>query len=801
MPKLTIDNQTITVPEGTNVLEAAKLLGIVIPHFCYHEALGAVGACRLCAMSFTAGPVKGIQMACMVEARDEMVISTVDPAAVELRQHVIEWLMVNHPHDCPVCDEGGECQLQDMTIAGGHGIRRFGGLKRTYSNQQLGPFIEHEMNRCIQCYRCVRTYQDYCGGDDFGVLGSRDRVFFGRFKDGKPESPFSGNLVDICPTGVFTDKTFRFKTRYWDIEEAPSICPHCSLGCATIPGGRYRELQRTRGGVNRQTNGFFICDRGRFGYGHVNHPDRPRTPRIGERQAGWAEAVSEIRARLAAVVEKHGPRAVAFLGSSRASLEANALLRSWAAELGSDRIAYDPHQGRERAGRALAALLGERAHSAEQIRHSDFVLFIGADPYAEGPMLALAARQAVRAGAKAAIIDPRPVQLPFKAAHLPLAPERLAEVLQAMSAGDFSAFPRHQASILEGIARQLNEAKNPVIIGGCDLLAEPGVKALIETATALSISDRNCGAALLLAGPNSFGAALLAGDGPGFNELLDDMQEGSIKALVCLEADPFSDAADPAWAQLGLGKLELLVALDYLDTPTARKANAFLPTAATAEAAGSFVNFEGRLQGYTPVITPGVPIREIGAGDHPPRTFEANTPGSLPRPAWAALQAMLERDDSLATLREQIEAQDSRFAGLAGLDPEGPGILLSAAAVLPAPGERELPHCEPGGTLRLLAVESLFGTEILSSRSAALDQVIPEPRVLVHPDDALRFGLAEGDQARLSTEHAHARVTVRTSAAMAPGLAIVPRLRGTALEQFAAGCGHLDCVLEKGGPA
>ena len=281
MPTLTIDNLSVTVPEGTNVLEAAKRLGIVIPHFCYHEALGAVGACRLCAMKFLEGPVKGVQMSCMVEAKDGMVVSTLDEEAQDLRKHVIEWLMMNHPHDCPVCDEGGECQLQDMTVAGGHGIRRFRGLKRTYHNQDLGPFIEHEMNRCIQCYRCVRTYQDYCGGSDFGVLGCNQRIYFGRFEDGRLESPFSGNIVDACPTGVFTDKTFRFRTRYWDLEQAPSVCPHCSLGCAIIPGGRYRELQRTVAGVNLQTNGHFICDRGRFGYGHANHPERPRVPRIG----------------------------------------------------------------------------------------------------------------------------------------------------------------------------------------------------------------------------------------------------------------------------------------------------------------------------------------------------------------------------------------------------------------------------------------------------------------------------------------------------------------------------------------
>ena len=249
MPVLTIDNQTIEVSEGTSVLEAAKMLGIYIPHLCFHEGLGSVGSCRLCAVKFLDGPVKGVQMSCMVKAQDGMVVSTADSEAQEMRRHVIEWLMINHPHDCPVCDTGGECPLQEMTQASGHAVRRYRGLKRTWPNQDLGPFVQQEMNRCIRCYRCVRTYQDVCGGTDFGALGSNQRVLFGRFREGPLESLFSGNLVDVCPTGVFTDKVFRFKARHWDLQEAPSICPSCSLGCNVNPRG---PLPRVVAGQDRR---------------------------------------------------------------------------------------------------------------------------------------------------------------------------------------------------------------------------------------------------------------------------------------------------------------------------------------------------------------------------------------------------------------------------------------------------------------------------------------------------------------------------------------------------------------------
>ena len=795
MPTLTIDNQSVTVPAGTNVLEAAKGLGIVIPHFCYHEALGAVGACRLCAMKFEDGPVKGIQMACMVEAKDGMVVSTVDPVAAELRAHVIEWLMMNHPHDCPVCDEGGECQLQDMTIAGGHSIRRFGGKKRSYKNQQLGPFIEQEMNRCIQCYRCVRTYQDYCGGDDFGVLGSRDRIFYGRFKEGKLESPFSGNLVDVCPTGVFTDKPFRFKSRYWDLEEAPSVCPHCSLGCASIPGGRYRELQRVRSGVNRQVNGFFLCDRGRFGYGHVNHPERPRTPLLAGRELGWSEALDALRQRIAASVAAHGPQSVALLGSSRASLEANALLRRWAEELGC-RVQFEIHPRRDRAARTLAAGLGEKARSLEEIRRSDLLILVGADPRAEAPLLALAVRQAVRAGGHAAVLDPRPVQLPCACAHLPLHPGQLIAALQGLASGEVKSLTRQEGIILEGLHRQLAQAKRPVLIGGVDLLGEAGMAALLAAADHLSTPERPCGVMGLLAGPNSFGGALLSPAAADAEALLAAIQAKEVKTLLCLEADPFGDHPDPARVQLALAPLEFLAVLDHLPTLAVRRADLFLPTTAPAESGGCFVNNEGRLLGFAPAIAPGEPIRVSGGGDHPPRSFRPDTPGSQPRPAWAALAELLAVSEDLSAIRHQLEQADPRFAGLTRLPLEGEGRRVGGQAEAPLQTAADA-AAAPATDLRMLATETLFGSERLSALSPPLAAVIPAPYVLLHPADAAKLDLGDGDKGRLTTPFGPAAVEVRLSAEMPPGLVIAPRLRGTPLDNLVPGGPLLACSLTR----
>ncbi len=789
MPTLIIDNQSVTVPEGTNVLEAAQQLGIVVPHFCYHEALGAVGACRVCAMLFIDGPVKGMQMSCMVEAKDGMVVSTEAPEAVAYRSQVIEWLMLNHPHDCPVCDEGGECQLQDMTVASGHSVRRYSGKKRTYQNQDLGPFIAHEMNRCIQCYRCVRTYQDYCGGTDYGVLGANQRLYFGRFRDGPLESPFAGNLVDICPTGVLTNKPYRFTSRFWDLQEALSVCPHCSLGCAVIPGARFRELQRVRAGVNPEVNGWFICDRGRFGYDYVNHPDRPRTPLLHGEELPWSEALEALQQRLSELIDRHGSDSIALLGSGRASLESNYLLRRLGEQLGTAAPVYGSHAARDRAARAVTDLAAKLSASLAEVRSSDLLLVMGADPLAEGPMLALAIRQAVRNGGRVMLCDPRPVELPCSAEHLPCQPQELPQLLRILAAGE------NLPANLQPLADALQQAKRPVLIGGSDLLGAEGSAALLAAAQKLNSAERPCRTMILLPETNSFGAALLAGDGPDFDQLLNDMDSGRIKALLCLEADPLTDCPDRKRLLQGLEQLEFLAVLDHLPSLTAKKADLLLPTTAVAEGAGTLVNNEGRMQAFAQVFSPGEPLRFTGQGGHPPRNFSSTTPGALPCQAWAVLAELCGLPVNLAEIRRELAAKEPRLAGLPELSAEGPGQRVlpgngASSSVPPAVATAD-------ESLQLLVCETLYGSEPLSALSAPLDPVCPHPYVLLQELDAARLGIAADDLVQLTAGGQQLALPARLSSRMAEGLVIVPRLRGTELESFYPGQPPLPCRVEK----
>jgi len=621
MPKLIIDNIPVEVPQGANVLEAAQKIGVWVPHFCYHPALGSVGACRLCAVKFIEGPVKGMQMSCMIPAQDGMVVSTTDGEAAKMRQMVIEWLMINHPHDCPVCDEGGECLLQDYTVAGGHSIRRYRGRKRTHNNQYLGPYISHEMNRCIQCYRCVRFYQEFAGGNDFGVMGVASRVYFGRFEDGDLQSPFSGNLVDLCPTGVFTDKTARYRARYWDYEMAPSVCPDCSLGCNIIPAGRFRELLKIMGRRNDAVNGWFICDRGRVSTkAAVNDLKRPRMPLVDGQRKTMGEALDSLLILVDEVQKQYGSDSIALVGSSRLSLEGCLMLSELAEALASPAIFFADNQEAEA---TLAAVTGSKAAgsaSMADVQAADMIVILHSDLLNEGAMMALAVRQAWRKGARIFVAGPE-YPLPFEYTHVT----------------GIGAVP-------------LAESKKAVIIHGIHDRTFPDLENLGQVRTAC-----------LLPGPNSFGIGLLSlSNSPG--SLSEAITKGKIKAVISVEAD---------MTQEQLGPLQVLAAMDWRDTPVVRSAKIVLPTNAWVEMDGTFINYEGRAQRFKKAMNSGEPVNEL-AGVHPPHTYRKDVPGGESTPAWRILAELIER------LGEEMieESLSGEWEYLRGLDPEGEGVRV-----------------------------------------------------------------------------------------------------------------------------
>ncbi len=777
MPKLIIDSREIEVPQGTNVLEAAERLGIMVPRFCYHPALGSVGACRMCAVKFLEGKVKGVEMSCMVAAEDGMVVSTTHPDAMEYRKYVIEWLMLDHPLDCPVCDEGGHCLLQDETVSGGHGIRRFLGPKRTYLDQDLGRFVQHEMNRCIQCWRCRRFYQEYAGYRDLGALQIGRRTYFGRLSDGALESPFAGNLIDVCPTGVFTDKPSRFKGRRWDFERGPSLCLHCSLGCNTVGSAKYREMVRLEGRQNDAVNGYFICDRGRYAFSYANHPERPRRAQLRGREVPWDEGIKFAAGELARISREHGAMAVACVGGTRSSLETQGALKLFCRTQGwrDPQFFWDPALGRK-VKAAVGRLDEGLAVSMGELSGADFILLVGADPVNEAPMLALALRQAWRQGAKVMVLDPRPVFLPFEFEPLAVPPGQLDTALGALvkgalspeaaaglidpARGFYDALPGRYpgdpavAERLAVLAEALGKSKKPVVVCGTDIVRETTPALAADLALLLKAAGKEAGLFYLLPGANAFGAALISApdqaDGPGgqwpwgpaslgepvgpgepalsADAILEGIDQGRIKALVLVENDPFWAFSDEARLALALEELELLVVLDYVPSAVVKRAHVVLPTVPVFEAAASsFVNQEGRAQAALPVHLGGTPLALISPDVHPPRTFLDHVPGSDPRPPAEIFQELTRALSGLADpapvdLWAWLGRQNPVFRQRQDLAEHPEGVRLLPGA--PTGGEfAGFPAPPPGPApdqVELLLVDWTFGTEELASYAALM---------------------------------------------------------------------------------
>jgi NADH-quinone oxidoreductase subunit G len=639
-----IDNRPYSVDERENLLQQCLSLGFDLPYFCWHPALGSVGACRQCAVKQFKDEhdTKGkIVMACMTPAKDGTRISIADAEAREFRQGITEWMMVNHPHDCPVCDEGGECHLQDMTVMTGHVYRRYGGLKRTFRNQDLGPLVNHEMNRCIQCYRCTRFYRDYAGGRDFDAMGLRDHVYFGRHQDGALESEFGGNLVEVCPTGVFTDKTLKqHYTRKWDLQTAPSVCVHCGLGCNTIPGERYGLLRRIRNRFNGAVNGYFLCDRGRYGYEFVNSDQRTRQPLLRRNRGAPLQAADKREAigRVAAFLE--GGAQVIGIGSPRASIEANFALRTL---VGPERFFLGVSE-RERG--LLASMIDVLKHgparsaSLQDVAQADAVLVLGEDVTNTAPLLALALRQSVRRepGKIAAALrippwDDNAVREAAQGQSGPLfiatlahtklddaarqifrgTPDEIARlgfaVAHALDA-EAPAVPdlsEPMRALADTIAQALKTAERPLIVSGMSCGDAGVIEAAANVAWALCRTGRAAELCFTVPECNSLGLALLGG--ASLDAAFQTMRERSADTVVILENDLYR-RAESAVVDAFFDAAQHVVVIDHLRHASAARADVVLPAGTFAESDGTLVNNEGRAQRFFQVLVAPGDIQE-----------------------------------------------------------------------------------------------------------------------------------------------------------------------------------------------
>ncbi|MDG6402551.1 NADH-quinone oxidoreductase subunit NuoG, partial [Pseudomonas quasicaspiana] len=570
-----------------------------------------------------------IVMSCMTPATDNTWISIEDDESKAFRASVVEWLMTNHPHDCPVCEEGGHCHLQDMTVMTGHNERRYRFTKRTHQNQELGPFIAHEMNRCIACYRCVRFYKDYAGGTDLGVFGAHDNVYFGRVEDGVLESEFSGNLTEVCPTGVFTDKTHSERyNRKWDMQFSPSICHGCSSGCNISPGERYGEIRRIENRYNGSVNQYFLCDRGRFGYGYTNREDRPRQPHLAD---GSKLSLDQALDNAADLLRG---RNIVGIGSPRASLESNYALREL---VGAEHFYSGIEASELERIRLVAQVLKDSPlpiPTLRDIEDHDAIFVLGEDLTQTAARLALGLRQAVKGKAEemaaamkvqpwldaavknigqhelnplfiASLAETKLDDVAEECVHA--APDDLARIGFAVAHALDATAPAVEGlepealELAQRIADALLAAKRPLIIAGTSLGSKALIEAAANIAKALKLRDKAGSISLIVPEANSLGLALLGGD--SVDAALQAVIDGKADAIVVLENDLYT-RTDAAKVDAALSAAKVVIVADHQKTPTGDRAHLVLPAASFAEGDGTLVSQEGRAQRFFQVFDP-----------------------------------------------------------------------------------------------------------------------------------------------------------------------------------------------------
>lgn len=599
---LTIDGKSISVPKGTTVYNAAKSIGIEIPIFCYQDRMPPFGACRMCLVEVEKMPK--LQTSCTLEVSEGMVVNTQSENAVNGRKGIIEFLLVNHPLDCPICDRGGECPLQDQTVEHGPGASRFYEEKRHFEKPlPLGPVLVLDRERCIQCARCTR-FSDIISGDhalEFLERGFKTEV--GTPDGGPAQSKYIGNTIKICPVGALTSEVYRFRARPWDNKPTETTCTLCPVGCSMILDERDGEIMRTRSCENHDVNDIWLCDKGWFGYEYTEHKDRIDKPLIRKngklQEATWDEALNLIAQKLK---EFKTSGKIAAFGGNPLTTEENYLYQKLFREgLGTNHLDH-------RVGMPVLSLDEEGIQSGMEISIGEteklsYVVILGLDLTEEFPIIWLRLKQAINNGAKVIFVGHyKPEIAPYFVETILHAPGEEQEALKQVS-----AFLQEHAQNGKG-----------ALFVGRQYLATKQRLSVLSSLLQLKKDHANLSLNLLEGRGNSFGARY-AGMRPDLNPLGEKAQKAGLSNVDVLReaskngwdyihvagANPAEKVSEKLWKS-AREKLSFLVVQDLFLTETAREADVVLPALSFVEKRGSIINVEGRVQ----KLAPGKPIPE-----------------------------------------------------------------------------------------------------------------------------------------------------------------------------------------------
>lgn len=690
MVEIELDGKKVEVTEGSMVMHAAEKAGTYIPHFCYHKKLSIAANCRMCLVDVEKAPKP--MPACATPVTQGMIVRTKSEKAIKAQQSVMEFLLINHPLDCPICDQGGECQLQDLAVGYGSSSSRYEEEKRVVFHKNVGPLISmEEMSRCIHCTRCVRFGQEVAGVMELGMIHRGEHSEITTVVGDSVDSELSGNMIDICPVGALTSKPFRYSARTWELSRRKSVAPHDSTGSNLIVQVKNHKVMRVVPFENEEVNECWIADRDRFSYEALNSDERLTKPMLkqgGEwKEVDWQTALEYVANGLQQIKSNHGASAIGALVSPHSTLEELFLAGKLVRGIGSDNIDYRLRnaefaapQGVQWLGLPIAAL--STLQSA---------LIVGSNLRKDHPLFAQRIRQAAKKGCKVFAINDRVYDW-----ALPVNASVVAAGDWAQALADVAAAVAEAKGVSAPVAGQVHDEAKAIAAA---LLAGEQKAVLLGNAAAhhaqasalLALANwvaEQTGAAVgyLTEAANTVGAqwvkAMPAGNGLNAAQMID----GGLKAAILLNNEPEFDSAAGKAAIAGLNKAEMVVTLSPFKA-NLEFSDVLLPIAPFTETSGSFVNAEGRLQSFHAVVKP-----------------LADT-----RPAWKVLRVLA---NLMGVAGVDYETSQDVLAEATGGAAQVPANVLSNAA--------QAVSAVPAGTATAPAVASIYQLDSIVRRATSL---------------------------------------------------------------------------------
>lgn len=764
---INVDGRPIEAEAGELLIAAAERGGVYIPRFCWHPRLRSVAMCRMCLVEVEG--MRGLQPACYVPVADGMEVRTDTPGVKKVQEGVLEYLLINHPLDCPVCDRGGECPLQDQTLAFGPGESRFVEEKRHFAKPvPISDLVLLDRERCIQCGRCVRAAGEVAGDAliDFGYRGNDLQIT--TFPDEPFKSYFSGNTVQVCPVGALTASPYRFKARPWDLSSVETTCTMCSVGCRGVLQETRNTPVRFFGADVEATNWGWLCDKGRFGYEYVTHPDRLTHPAKGRMPVTWAEAIDEVADRVGAL-RASGAAAAAIGGARLTNEEAYALSKFMRVVCATNDVDCQLDDGLP--GAFVAGVPNRAAIS--DLAGAGAIVLAAPDLKEELPVLYLRVRDAVAGGGVPLhVVGGRQSGLDafatatgtdlgdFDPSDLPPEAEVVVVVGRQHLGQDGAALARWATGLTESLGdrvKLLPVLRRANAHGALDMGLSPEL-----LPGRVAVHDHTAREGLSVRWAGSFPLEA----GRGTREILETAAAGGIDLLFLVGADPITDFPDPDLARRGLEGARYVVVIDLFRTASAESADLLLPAAGWGEVDGTVTNIEGRVQRVAArVVAPGQAASDAQLFREVAEALGVEFGCGTPQATTAEIAAV-------APAYSGVRA--AAFRGRAGRE----GVVALQGSVAWSPSGANPVAASSGEGLPLRVGRTLYDGGTLVSHCPSLAELGPGPVVRLHPDTAAGAGLRDGDKVVAGVGATTFEASVVVDSAAAAGVAFIPHAQG-----------------------